>query len=131
MSHFALQYIGKPYLLGGLGPDAYDCWGLARAVLSHAGHDLPELSVGETHNATVLRSIVDEQGWRRVDDQPRPFDAVLCLNAYGRHIAVCIEANGRAQYIHADNVAGVEVLRGLDDFARRGYSQFEVWRHGD
>ena len=131
MKHFALQYIGKPYQPGGLGPDTYACWGLARSVLSHAGHTLPELSVGQTDNASVLRSIVDEQGWRPVDDQPRPFDAVLCVNSWGRHIAVCIEANGIKQFIHADNVAGVEVLRGLDDFARRGYSQFEVWRHGD
>jgi peptidoglycan DL-endopeptidase CwlO len=38
---FALAQVGKPYLWGGTGPDAYDCSGLALASWRAAGVGLP------------------------------------------------------------------------------------------
>ena len=42
--------IGKPYMVDGRGPDAYDCWGLClevarRACAQGAGRLLPELNI--------------------------------------------------------------------------------------
>ncbi|MFD4654996.1 NlpC/P60 family protein [Kitasatospora sp. NPDC058444] len=41
---FALAQVGKPYLWGGTGPDAYDCSGLTSQAWLHAGKPIPRTS---------------------------------------------------------------------------------------
>jgi peptidoglycan DL-endopeptidase CwlO len=41
---YAQQQIGKPYLWGGTGPDAFDCSGLVMMVYQAAGVDIPRTS---------------------------------------------------------------------------------------
>lgn len=40
----ALQELGKPYLLGAEGPNAYDCSGLTQTVFARFGYKLPRVS---------------------------------------------------------------------------------------
>ena len=32
MTHWATDYIGKPWVVASDGPEAYDCWGLVVAI---------------------------------------------------------------------------------------------------
>ncbi|HEY8374405.1 MAG TPA: C40 family peptidase [Pseudonocardiaceae bacterium] len=41
---FALSQLGKPYVWGATGPDAYDCSGLVQTAYYHAGVQLPRVS---------------------------------------------------------------------------------------
>ncbi|MDF3837158.1 peptidoglycan endopeptidase [Cupriavidus basilensis] len=42
------RYIGLPYLAGGRGPEAFDCWGLLLFVQGvHFGRRLPDLQMGD------------------------------------------------------------------------------------
>ena len=41
---FALQQVGKPYVYGAAGPDAFDCSGLVKAAWAAAGVVLPHNS---------------------------------------------------------------------------------------
>jgi cell wall-associated NlpC family hydrolase len=41
---FAKAQLGKPYLYGGTGPDAYDCSGLVQAAWAAAGVHIPRTS---------------------------------------------------------------------------------------
>ena len=41
---YARAQLGKPYLWGGTGPDAYDCSGLAMAAYAAAGDSIPRTS---------------------------------------------------------------------------------------
>lgn len=59
----AKKQIGKPYLWGGNGPDAYDCSGLTRYAWKAAGVSLPRTAQAQ-YNATVKVSPAN----RRVGD---------------------------------------------------------------
>jgi cell wall-associated NlpC family hydrolase len=43
---FALRQIGKPYLWGAIGPDAYDCSGLVYAAYAAAGIHIARTTFG-------------------------------------------------------------------------------------
>lgn len=112
--HWATLYHGKPYAAGAMGPNAYNCWGLAKAVeREHFGRGLPELAVDVdelTPRALIrlLREHPDRAGWVEVA-RPRDGDLV----AMGRHtdeahIGIWADIDGGA-VIHA--IAGLGVCK--------------------
>lgn len=45
MAPWAAEYVGIPYIFGGLSRDGADCWGLVRLILAEQfGKDLPAFS---------------------------------------------------------------------------------------
>jgi hypothetical protein len=60
MTHWAFDYIGKPWVVASDGPDAYDCWGLVVAVQRRLyGHDLSIIPVAENDMKTLIRTMRD------------------------------------------------------------------------
>lgn len=63
---YAMDQIGKPYVWGAEGPDAFDCSGLTARAWQHAGHAIPRTS---------------QEQWRRLPHVPlnqlRPGDLVI------------------------------------------------------
>ena len=51
---FAKAQVGKPYLFGAVGPDAYDCSGLVRAAYRQAGISLPHSSYWQSFRGTAV-----------------------------------------------------------------------------
>jgi cell wall-associated NlpC family hydrolase len=51
---FALSQIGKPYVWGATGPNAYDCSGLMLRAYQSAGINLPRVSVDQFHGGALL-----------------------------------------------------------------------------
>ncbi|MGX7827343.1 C40 family peptidase [Actinokineospora sp. 24-640] len=45
---FALAQVGKPYVWGAEGPDAYDCSGLVQTAFATAGVQLPRVSIDQS-----------------------------------------------------------------------------------
>lgn len=77
---WAAKYIGLPWRSGASGPDAYDCWGLVRAVYrERLGIDLPAVDV-DAHRAIACAHEFarneERARWLRVD-APEPLDAAL------------------------------------------------------
>ncbi|NYD68440.1 C40 family peptidase [Agromyces atrinae] len=68
---FARAQLGKPYRLGGAGPDSWDCSGLTRAAYAAAG-----ISIG-THSATNQFYTMENQGKLVPFDQAQPGDLVF------------------------------------------------------
>lgn len=92
------HWIGKPYADKGRGPDAFDCWGLARAVLQERGLVLPDYADAyataddpDEAAAAVRAGLAD--GWRAVS-RPQPFDLIV-LNVAKRpwHCGVMVAAD--------------------------------------
>ncbi|MGW0786836.1 NlpC/P60 family protein [Streptomyces sp. NPDC002911] len=75
---YAVQQIGKPYVWGGEGPEAYDCSGLTSQAWSAAGRDIPRTS---------------QEQWRRLPKVPvgslRPGDLVVYFPK-ATHVALYI-----------------------------------------
>ncbi|HKR72231.1 MAG TPA: NlpC/P60 family protein [Streptosporangiaceae bacterium] len=73
---FARLQIGKPYLWGGTGPDAFDCSGLTMMAYRTAGVDIP-------------RTAAEQWTWGpRVDpSQVQPGDLIFFVGAHGSRAA--------------------------------------------
>jgi cell wall-associated NlpC family hydrolase len=103
---FALRQLGKPYLLGAEGPNAYDCSGLTSAAWRKAGRKIPRTSQAQ---------------WRRLRRVPlnrlRPGDLVVYYKS-ASHVAMYA---GRGKVVHAPRpgkhvklakVRGIPAVRG-------------------
>jgi len=54
---YALQQLGKPYILGGTGPNGYDCSGLVMMAYEAAGISLPRTTVQQVSVGTPVYSL--------------------------------------------------------------------------
>lgn len=56
---YALAQLGKPYLWGGSGPDAFDCSGLTMMAWAQAGVTLPHYTGDQINEGAAVSSYVD------------------------------------------------------------------------
>jgi cell wall-associated NlpC family hydrolase len=103
--------IGKPYSVGGEGPESFDCYGLARFVLREAyGIELPS-----SRFAPVAR-----RAWRRLTT---PADGALVLmGVQDKHVGVFV-AGG---FLHATSGTGV-VFDDLLSLRFRGLGKIRMY----
>jgi hypothetical protein len=85
--------VGKPFVWGGRGPDAYDCWGAVLALYVALGYSEPiEAAVTDVSDviATIrtIKQEMDSARWERVE-VPEPLDMVaLSPNKIVSHVGV-------------------------------------------
>lgn len=112
---FINSLIGRPYRLGAAGPEAFDCYGLARHVQQEVfDTDLPPFEApadfGRTAIAAFLAAHPERKRWVKVD---RPVDGALVSMAkqeVGYHVGVYLADDGGI-IIHALDELGVIVDR--------------------
>lgn len=113
------SYVGKPYQLGGEGPDVYDCRGLLRAVMrDHFGVELPELL---SDPAAVYGAAVSDGRWQIVE-KPSHGDGVLMRGGNDPHVGVYLEAPAPG-ILHAWEGARQVVWTPLDRLRLIGFSR--------
>lgn len=111
MSHWASTYIGRPWSLGGVGPDTFDCWGFFRFIQSnHYGIDVPLIGVATgslREIVTTLEFHNERSNWSETSS-PSDGDAVLMARSQRpAHIGVWIKANGSEGVLHCMAGPGV------------------------
>jgi cell wall-associated NlpC family hydrolase len=89
---FAYAQLGKPYVYGAAGPNAYDCSGLTMAAWAAAGVSLP-------HNAAMQQSMLPYVSRENL----QPGDLVFFGNPAG-HVGIYI---GGGRFIHAPHTGDV------------------------
>lgn len=132
-THWAAPLIGRPYLRGAAGPDAFDCWGLVRHVFAvHHGIDMPVVNVASTEDqADAIRAAAQASGWRPVDAGiPRDGDIALMRGPLGRHVGVLVLADGHLRLLHSVERVGV-CMQSLADVRSAGFSRPTLWRLAD
>jgi cell wall-associated NlpC family hydrolase len=70
---YAAEQLGKPYVLGGVGPDAYDCSGLVMMAYEAAGISLPRTTFQQVYAGTPVYS----------DSQLEPGDLLFTAGSDG------------------------------------------------
>lgn len=97
VAEFIARVIGLPWRENGYGPDAYDCWGLARACQRDVfGRDLPIIDYPSTIRALV-KTMEDHDvrdAWPEVA-QPGHGDIVtMTASIHPHHVGTWLALNG-------------------------------------
>ena len=126
--HWALGYLGKPYLEGSNGPDNFDCWGLVRDVCAkRIDCQMPLLNIGRHDNYSAVSEAI--KGWVKVDPPYQEYDVLTMRGIFGRHVGICVKANGRVMMLHAE-VPQVQIAE-VEKLSILGYKDVQGWRYGE
>jgi cell wall-associated NlpC family hydrolase len=112
---FALAQLGKPYVWGAEGPDAYDCSGLMMAAWAHAGVAIPRVTT------TQVRTGVSVPGLSSM----APGDLILIPGSNGTmsqpgHVGMYIGrgGDGKQYLVHAPHSRTVVKVAPVSNWAR-------------
>lgn len=96
--HWAWAYLGLPWANGGLGPEAFSCWGLVRWIQrEHFGRELPEIPVdADDRDAIVagMEAVLRSGEWTRTLMPEEGAGVVLRVARDPLHVGVWVNADG-------------------------------------
>lgn len=132
LPHWADALIGKPYRLGGRGPEAFDCWGLLQFVWrSRLGLIVPDIGAqveGLAARVRAFRSVGYGQVMADEVAAPAEYDAVYMTGArWPHHIGMWVLPDARGGVLHAVEGAGVLFQR-RTDLAAADYRIMRIMR---
>ena len=131
MTHWAIPYIGRPWVFGAEGPESFDCWGFVRFVQrEHFAISMPVIGYAQDWRETahLLKEHEEFGHWNRVD-VPEEGDVVLMARSrLPIHIGVWIKANQTEGVLHCLQGAGVLFQPGKA-LSSSGWGCLQFYRH--
>jgi hypothetical protein len=129
--HWAIQYIGKPWVKKAQGPHSFDCWGLMRYVQKHHFNiDVPLIIIdGDDYRAVVktFKNHPERRNWIK-KNSPSDGDCVLMRHSRDdSHVGVWLDVDGGGA-LHCVQGIGV-VFSDLSSLRLNGWSHIEYYRH--
>jgi cell wall-associated NlpC family hydrolase len=127
---FCLFLIGKPWVSGASGPEAFDCWGLLRHVLrERRGIELcPYGGVKETGLAGMIRN-AEAEAQERWELIATPVHLCCVAMARGRrieHVGLWLD-EGAGGVLHSHEGAGV-VFQSPASIRNTGFQNFTFYQ---
>jgi cell wall-associated NlpC family hydrolase len=128
--HWAINYIGKPWVACGRGPASFDCWGLVWHVYKHVrGVDLPQYPVHPANLLAVAREFREAKGWTALQ---APEDLCLvAMSQHGRylhHVGLWLDVDG-GKVLHAWDGQAV-IAQSLSSLKAYGWARIDFYKHG-
>ena len=116
--------IGLPYLKGGRGPDAYDCWGLCEEVCRRAGVEVPSVRTPPTRADRNDLFCSTKEIFTKVS-RPSPW----CLAAFrvGRNWHAGVVLPGLTEFIHVTGGIRVTISQLHNCKWRRRFDGFYIF----
>jgi len=136
--HWAIDYIGLPWVAGGVGPDEFDCWGLVIDVYSKLkGVKLPRMAGVDRGNPVEIYKEIAKQkklesvthmGFYEVT-QPQEFDiALLGRSNNSHHVGIFTDGSGSG-VVHCSEASGV-VFETRSQLKIQMYNKIFYYRYG-
>lgn len=111
---YAKKFLGYPYVLGGRGPNSFDCSGLVQYVYKHFGY---------TVNRTATTQLQDGVAVKKADLQPGDlvfFNSAGTGASRATHVGIYI---GSGQFLHASSPkVGVVISDLYSNYYKRVYT---------
>jgi hypothetical protein len=88
-----LDYLGKPWVRFGRGPDSFDCWGLVRHFYAQEFDlDLPLHVIAPERLAEVVKTMRSslENDWVQVEEMQENCLVVMSSKRQPHHVGACI-----------------------------------------
>ena len=135
-THWAADYIGKPWKAGCGGPDAFDCWGLVVDIYRHRyGKALSAIPVPEINLKSLIRTIdkhPERHHWeaRLLEVCLKPCEGDVALmrqSRYPIHVGLWVDVDGGG-ILHCIQGAGV-VFQSLPALELIGWKVESFYRH--
>jgi cell wall-associated NlpC family hydrolase len=115
--------IGKPYVKGARGPDAFDCWGVCVEVYRRLGVILPDYRAGHLTHAQAA-ALMANTARDRTDPLPKPELWCFVFDDRIGHMGLFVHA----RILHCARGLGV-VLQRFEQFAlMHPHMTFARWR---
>lgn len=133
--HWARGYVGKPWLLGGRGPDAFDCWGVVWHFNKERGLLLPVVAqnAGGTYQSNCVlmqhevRRTLDAGLAVKLDVPVDGCTVLMSKNGVYTHAGLFADTQG-GLVVHAVPGTGV-VAQPLHSLRARGWSGVLFYAH--
>jgi cell wall-associated NlpC family hydrolase len=129
--HWAFEYIGRPWVNGGQGPDNFDCWGFFRFVqLNHFGYEVPTYDVNANDFRTVANTIMEADERVKWEASALPTEGCAVLMAHSKypsHVGVWLDVDGGG-VLHCVRGEGV-VFSALSSLKTCGWGRVEYYKH--
>ena len=131
MTHWATDYIGKPWVVASDGPEAYDCWGLVVAIHKRLyGRDLTIIPVQENNLRQLIKTIDAHPERANWDVVHKPMEGDIALMRQSRHpihVGIWLDIDGGGM-LHCMQGAGV-VFQNLHSLALTGWKIENYYRY--
>lgn len=95
--------IGRPWRLGGRGPDAFDCWGLVLVLAERSGRAVPPDWCSRDMSRAQQRALMVDESRARTVRLAEPLEGAIAYSERAAHAGFVL--HGRV--IHAMRGAGV------------------------
>lgn len=103
-----MDLLGLPFVRGGRGPDAYDCYGLVKEMFKRAGKEVPDFASPGTLEEIEALIADNHHHWRRVPIGTAGAALSFRVEGYGAHVGYML-SNDR--FLHAWEPTGVTTER--------------------
>jgi hypothetical protein len=131
MTHWACDYIGKPWVVASDGPEAYDCWGLVVEIHRRFyGRTLEIIPVEENNLKALIRTIDAHPERKRWDTIRKPKESDIALMRQSRHpihVGIWLDVDGGG-ILHCIQGSGV-VYQNLLSLGATGWKIENYYRY--
>lgn len=130
MTHWAQNYIGRPWVAGASGSGSFDCWGLVRYVQKkHFNRELPIIAPENYGVISCAREFRDHPERARWVDTITPIEGDVALMAHNRHpvhVGIWLNVDGGG-ILHCLQGSGV-VYQNVQSLKNAGWGRLNYFR---